>query len=88
MDIFLTSGNFTPGEIIKLNYCRLYLNVHTVADISLADGITLDATMQKGQVSLLSSRAKQTPIKQSRPPELNHVPQNEYGCFGVRTADY
>ena len=69
MDVFITSGTFTPGEIVKLNYCRLYLNVHTVADITLADGLTLDATMQKGTVSLLSSRSKHSPIKQSRPPE-------------------
>ena len=69
MDIVLTDGTFTPGEILKINYCRIYLNVHTLSNITLADGYTIDPNILKGLLSLQSSTSKLPPIKQLRPAE-------------------
>eukprot|EP00957_Ditylum_brightwellii_P048148 3654833-Ditylum_brightwellii.AAC.1 len=42
MDIILESKKFTDNEVCTLNYCQLYLQATTLADLTLADGATLD----------------------------------------------
>jgi hypothetical protein len=42
MDVVQSSGKFTPTEICKINYCRLYLNVVTISDLTNINGRTLD----------------------------------------------
>eukprot|EP00957_Ditylum_brightwellii_P021001 1582974-Ditylum_brightwellii.AAC.1 len=62
---------FTPVKIKKLNYCRNYLGVTTVLDITLADGRTLDPHFRLGNKSLYSSKTnnyKQKNANQIRKP--------------------
>jgi len=42
MDRIMALGSFTPAQIRKINYCRLYLNAVTLADICSADGTRFD----------------------------------------------
>jgi hypothetical protein len=58
MDIILEANVFTDAEIRKLNYCRLYLQVITLSDITKPNGEELDARMLDGQPSLMSSKTK------------------------------
>eukprot|EP00957_Ditylum_brightwellii_P126829 9668070-Ditylum_brightwellii.AAC.1 len=46
MTMVVQSNEFTPIEMKKINYCREYLGVTTLADITLADGCTLDPHMR------------------------------------------
>ena len=38
MDHILATKRFTKSQLLRINYCRLYLNVHTVSDIATACG--------------------------------------------------
>eukprot|EP00957_Ditylum_brightwellii_P181259 13807809-Ditylum_brightwellii.AAC.1 len=61
------SNEFTPIEIKKINYCREYLGITTLANITLTDGCTLDPHMQSGNLSLFSSITKLLKTKQQCP---------------------
>eukprot|EP00957_Ditylum_brightwellii_P140337 10692060-Ditylum_brightwellii.AAC.1 len=67
MDIILESNQFKDNKICTLNYCWLYLQATTVADLTLAGGATLDLQFLSGQQSLLSSKAKYIKINQACP---------------------
>eukprot|EP00957_Ditylum_brightwellii_P067543 5127800-Ditylum_brightwellii.AAC.1 len=64
MDIILESNQYKGNKICTLSYCRLYLQATTVADLTLADGATLDPNFLSGQCSLLSSEIKYIKINQ------------------------
>eukprot|EP00957_Ditylum_brightwellii_P027451 2074990-Ditylum_brightwellii.AAC.1 len=66
----IQSNEFTLIEIKKIHYCREYLGVTTLADITLADGCTLDAHMRSGNISLFSSTTTLLKAKQQCP---NHT---------------
>ena len=38
MDLVLTTGSFKKHKIKQINYCRLYLQVITISDITSATG--------------------------------------------------
>jgi hypothetical protein len=67
MDMIIQSARFTPQEIRKLNYCRLYLQVVTLADISKPNGRELDPCFLQGAPSLYSNRTRWHTINQDRP---------------------
>eukprot|EP00957_Ditylum_brightwellii_P012180 920448-Ditylum_brightwellii.AAC.1 len=67
MNAVIHSQQFTAIEIKRTNYCRLYLGVTTVSDITLADGYTLNPYMKAGNKSLLSSSSKKLQSKQAQP---------------------
>ena len=69
MDYVTKSPKFTDAEVRLINYCRLYLQVTTVSDITLADGINIDVGMMRGMPSLLSSTTKWHHVHQERPSE-------------------
>ena len=48
MDRVLAHANFKPGDIKAINWCRLYLGVVTVADISNAAGTQILHSMYIG----------------------------------------
>ena len=58
------SDKFTLVKIKKLNYCRIYLRVTTVSDITLADGRTLDPYFRSRNESLYSSKSEQLQAEQ------------------------
>eukprot|EP00957_Ditylum_brightwellii_P075346 5725585-Ditylum_brightwellii.AAC.1 len=61
------SNDFTLIEIKKINCCREYLGVTTIAGITLADGCTLDPHMRSGNISLFSSTTTLLQAKQQCP---------------------
>jgi hypothetical protein len=69
MDIILQSNQFKPAEVRRLNYCRLYLNVVTLADITKPNGFDLDPCLLEGNVSLYSSSTRWHTVNQDRPSE-------------------
>jgi hypothetical protein len=69
MKVVQSSGKFIPTEICKINYCRLYLNVVTISDLTNMNGRNLDCNKLSGHHFILSSRAHGSPIHQDRPLE-------------------
>ncbi|KAI2490363.1 hypothetical protein MHU86_24203 [Fragilaria crotonensis] len=69
MDAILDSKKFTDAEIRRLNYCRLYLNAVTLADITVVKGDYLDKTKTTGHPSLVSSSTHGNVIYQERPSD-------------------
>jgi hypothetical protein len=67
MDMVLQSPHFTSKDIRLINYCRLYLQVVTVSDITTAEGTGLDPTMLIGTRTRLSSRTKWHHFHQKKP---------------------
>jgi exonuclease III len=67
MEVIQDSGKFTPAEIRRLNYCRLYLNAETVSDLTIVAGTHLDPSKLAGQWSLQSSKFHGNAIYQERP---------------------
>eukprot|EP00957_Ditylum_brightwellii_P086455 6577643-Ditylum_brightwellii.AAC.1 len=63
----VASGKFKDKDIQRINYCRIYLNVTTIADVTLACAKKLDPHMYKGERSLLSSVATHMKIYQQKP---------------------
>jgi hypothetical protein len=51
MDTVLASHSFTPLQIRRINYCRLYLQVITVSDISDAHGNQLAPELYYGRLN-------------------------------------
>ena len=67
MDLVIQSQMFAPKEVRLLNYCRMYLQVVTLSDITNATGQDLDLTMLNGTCSRLSSQTKWHQFNQKRP---------------------
>ena len=70
MDSVVSNPAFSPSQIRQVNYCRLYLQAHTLSDITMANGVCLDPAIMLGQRSLLSSHTKHHHFKQDRPSNL------------------
>jgi hypothetical protein len=56
MDLVTRSEAFTDKEAAILNYCRMYLNVTTLLDISTARGDQLIPGIEWGELDLMPSR--------------------------------
>jgi hypothetical protein len=69
MDYVLDSKKFTRGEIRRINYCRLYLQAITIADLASPDGEVLDNCKLNGTMSLQSSRTRWLHINQDKPSQ-------------------
>ena len=69
MDHILQSNHYTKAEVRKLNYCRLYLQVVTVSDLTTTDGLSIDPHLLHGLPSAYSSRSALLSIHQERPSE-------------------
>ena len=71
MDMILAQQTFSPKEIQHFNYCQLYLQVVTLADICNARGTNLAIGIQSGHYSdsqsqsTLHNPAQEGPGKQS-----------------------
>jgi hypothetical protein len=57
MDRVLDCNQFKPRQIRLINYCRLFLRVHTVAYVAMVEGTYIDLCLIHGNPSLLSSRS-------------------------------
>eukprot|EP00957_Ditylum_brightwellii_P160580 12225158-Ditylum_brightwellii.AAC.1 len=67
MPKIIASGRFKDKDIQRINYCQIYLNVTTIADVTLANGKQLDTHMYKGRRSRFSSVATHMKINQQKP---------------------
>ena len=63
----IASGRFKDKDIQRINYCWIYLNVTTIAVVTLASSKQLDPHMHKGERSLFSSVATHMKIHQQKP---------------------
>lgn len=63
--MILKSDSFTPKEILRLNYCRLYLQAVTLSDLCMADGVTMDPSMLSGHPGKNSSTSSWVHITQA-----------------------
>jgi hypothetical protein len=55
IDVVISSNLFTPTECKIINYCRMFLRVHSIADLTLAGGKHIDPSLLALDPSLLSS---------------------------------
>ena len=69
MDHILHSQRFTKAQIHLINCCRLYLQVTTISDITLPDGLQLDPSFELGNHSCMSPKSRLHWVNQQRPPE-------------------
>eukprot|EP00957_Ditylum_brightwellii_P054010 4091110-Ditylum_brightwellii.AAC.1 len=65
--MIVESNEFTPIKIKKINYCREYLSVTTLANITLADCCTLDPHKRSGNILLFRSATSLLKAKQQHP---------------------
>jgi hypothetical protein len=73
MDLIMNARCFSNAEIRKLNYCRLHLQVVTLADITKPNGAELDPNFLKGYPSLMSAKSTLLSIYQDRPSEREWI---------------
>ena len=67
MDAVLRSGQFTPGAVKRINYCRLYLRVITLADICNANGTRITKAAYQGDSSAIINNSDWYHIHQVYP---------------------
>ena len=60
-------SNMSAADILKINCCRMFLNVLTLADITIGDGSTIDPNMYDG-IKTDHRTARYTWPRQSKPP--------------------
>ena len=69
MDMILESQKFSPAQIRRLNYCRLYLQAVTISDSTDTTGTQLDAAKLAGTPSVKCSTTTWLHVNQDRPSE-------------------
>jgi hypothetical protein len=67
MEWIVQSNWFTEKEIVSLNYCRLFLNIVTLSDMTNAIGDAIDPGELEGNPSLKSSPSTWMSINQAKP---------------------
>ena len=69
MDIAVSSKKFGPTALKRINYCRMYLNVLLVSDISTPNGQRIDHAAYAGDRENLHSIELGHSVNQARPNE-------------------
>ena len=67
MDTALTSRKFGPTALWRINYCRMYLNVLLVSDVTTPDGKCIDMAAYEGNKQALQSYDTGDSVNQSIP---------------------
>jgi hypothetical protein len=67
MDIVLQSKKYKPHQIRKINYCRLYMNVTTLSEITNAKGDMIDPAMIERNKEETLSQEKWRRVNQQKP---------------------
>jgi hypothetical protein len=67
IDVVIASNLFTPSECKTINYCRMFIRVHSIADLTLAGGNHIDFSFLALDPSLLSSVSTLIEPLQDRP---------------------
>ena len=63
MTIALNSQKFKPAQLRRINYCRMYLNVLLVSDITTARGDYIDHLMFSGEATPATTKHKVNQLK-------------------------
>jgi hypothetical protein len=66
MDLLLASNQFTTKEVWTINYCHMHLQAVTIADLCLANGVSLDPALLSSKPAATSSTSKWIHINQAR----------------------
>ncbi len=69
MEWIVRSKQFTDKEVVRLNFCRLFLIAVTLSDLTVTDGKYLDNRKLQGNPSIMSSQSHWMPVHQDRPSE-------------------
>jgi hypothetical protein len=64
MDLALSSGRFKPKQLCRVNYCRMYLNVLHVSDVTTANGKAILPGMYSGEAGRVQTTNK---VNQAKP---------------------
>lgn len=67
MEVVREIGHFTPIQIRRINYCRLYLNIITMSDMCSAEGKHLIKGIHEGIHHSDQRRTKTAKIRQQKP---------------------
>jgi hypothetical protein len=67
MDLIIAANHYSNAEIRKLNYCRLFVDAITVADLATPCGTRLDMEKAQGRPGQYSSRSSHLAIHQATP---------------------
>ena len=67
MCIVLSLGKYKPGQIRWINYCRLYLNVVSIADITNARGNMIDPSMYAVNREAINTASRWQHVHQGKP---------------------
>jgi hypothetical protein len=71
MDIVMKMEKLKPGQIRRINYCRLYLNVTTLSDITNATGDTIDPAAIAGKKDQMQAHSTWQEIHQQNPDKIS-----------------
>jgi hypothetical protein len=69
MDFIINCNHYTPTEIRKLNYCRLYLDVVLLSDCTSPCGLKFDIDKADGHPTQMSSRNLHLSVHQEKPSD-------------------
>ena len=67
MDFILQTKRFTKDELSRINFCRLYLDVHTISDIATACGKFLNRRLLQGNLNHYTSISNNLGTIQQKP---------------------
>jgi hypothetical protein len=67
MDVVIASNLFTLLECKTINYCRMFLQVRSIADLTLASGNHINFSFLALDPSLLSSASTLIELLQDQP---------------------
>ena len=69
MDVALSSKRFKPAALKRINYCRMYLNVILLSDITNPNGTHLDDAAYRGEYDDIISHNLGHRVNQAKPNE-------------------
>jgi hypothetical protein len=79
MDAAVSLPDFSPAAICQINYCRLYLQILTISDMTNATGTRLAPGCGASAMELISGVKASPNFKKS----IKNVPTKPLGLFGV-----
>jgi hypothetical protein len=88
MDIAINMKKLKPGQLRRINYCRLYLNVTTLSKITNATGNSIDPAALKGDRDQLSAQSNWQRVLQQRPDKTSCAGRNSDNRPNSKTLTY
>jgi hypothetical protein len=71
MEIAIQQGKYKPHQLRRINYCRMYLNITTISEITNAKGDMIDPAMMNGNKESTISKAKWQGVNQQKPDRVS-----------------